>query len=228
MRILVVEDEKSLNRILVKRLELEGYCVDSCLDGENALWYVEMIDFDAIILDVMIPKIDGLEVLKLIRSKQIKTPILILTAKDSIENRVKGLDLGADDYLIKPFAFDELLARIRVMIRKRAGEITNIFKVGDLSLDISSRKVWRGDEEIVLSSKEFEILEYLVRNKGLILSREKIENHIWKFDYSGGSNIIAVYIRYLRKKIDDNYKNKLIHTVRGVGYVLKEMEERNE
>ncbi len=221
MRILVVEDEQSLNRIITKRLEKEGYSVDSCYDGEDALHYVDMGEFDAVILDIMLPKIDGLDVLKSIRAKHMEVPVLFLTARDSIDDRVKGLDLGADDYLVKPFAFDELLARLRVMIRKKAGSYTNILEIADLSVDISSRRVWRGGEEIILSAKEFDILEYMLRNKDIVLSRDKIESHIWNFDYSGGSNIIDVYIRYLRKKIDDTHETKLIHTIRGAGYVLR-------
>lgn len=221
MRILVVEDEQSLNRIITKRLEKEGYSVDSCYDGEEALHYLDMGEFDAVILDIMIPKIDGLSVLKSIREKQLEIPVLFLTARDSIDDRVKGLDAGADDYLIKPFAFDELLARLRVMIRKKAGNVTNIFEIADLTVDINSRRVWRNGDEIMLSAKEFDVLEYLIRNKDIVLSREKIESHIWNFDYSGGSNVIDVYIRYLRKKVDDPYDKKLIHTIRGAGYVLR-------
>ncbi len=222
MRILVVEDEQSLNRIITKRLEKEGYSVDSCYDGEEALHYIDMGEFDAIVLDIMIPKIDGLSVLSAIRAKHLDIPVLFLTARDSIDDRVKGLDQGADDYLVKPFAFDELLARIRVMIRKKAGSYTNILEIADLTVDINSRRVWRAGDEITLSAKEFDVLEYLIRNKDVVLSREKIESHIWNFDYSGGSNVIDVYIRYLRKKIDDPYEKKLIHTIRGVGYVLRE------
>ncbi len=222
MRILVVEDEQSLNRIITKRLEKEGYSVDSCYDGEDALHYIDMGEFDAVILDIMIPKVDGYGVLQAIREKKLDVPVLFLTARDSIDDRVKGLDLGADDYLIKPFAFDELLARLRVMIRKKAGSLTNTLTIADLSIDIKSRRVWRGDDEITLSGKEFDVLEYLMRNKDIVLSRNKIESHIWNFDYSGGSNVIDVYIRYLRKKIDDPYDKKLIHTIRGVGYVLRE------
>ncbi len=222
MRILVVEDEQSLNRIITKRLEKEGYSVDSCYDGEEALHYIDMGEFDAVILDIMIPKLNGLSVLKTIRAKQLEIPVLFLTARDSIDDRVKGLDLGADDYLVKPFAFDELLARLRVMIRKKAGSYTNVLEIADLSVDIASRRVWRGGEEIFLSAKEFDILEYMLRNKDIVLSRNKIEGHIWNFDYSGGSNVIDVYIRYLRKKIDDTHETKLIHTIRGAGYVLRE------
>ena len=222
MRILVVEDEQSLNRIITKRLEKEGYSVDSCCDGEDALAFLDMGEFDAVILDIMIPKIDGFGVLQAIRAKKLEVPVLFLTARDSIDDRVKGLDAGADDYLIKPFAFDELLARLRVMIRKKAGNVTNIFEIADLKVDINSHRVWRNCDEISLSAKEFDVLEYLIRNKDIVLSREKIESHIWNFDYSGGSNVIDVYIRYLRKKIDDPYEKKLIHTIRGAGYVLRE------
>ncbi|HAL63937.1 MAG TPA: DNA-binding response regulator [Clostridiales bacterium] len=222
MRLLVAEDEKDLNRVITKRLEKEGYAVDSCFDGEEALDFIEMGEFDGIILDIMMPKMSGFEVLKTIRSKNNRTPVLFLTAKDSIEDRVQGLDLGAEDYLIKPFAFPELLARIRVMTRKLAGGSTNIFTLADLEIDTKSHTVKRQNEEIVLSAKEYDILLYMMLNKGVVLSREKIENHAWNFDYEGGTNVVDVYIRYLRKKIDDPYEVKLIHTVRGSGYVLKE------
>lgn len=222
MRILVVEDERDLNRVITKRLEKEGYSVDSCFNGEDALDCMETGEFDAVILDIMMPKMDGLEVVRLMRSRQNNTPVLFLTAKDSVADRVRGLDAGAEDYLVKPFAFDELLARIRVLIRKSAGTTTNIITVGDLSIDIASRRVERGGDIISLSSKEFDVLEYMALNKGIVLTREKIENHVWNFDYSGGTNVIDVYIRYLRKKIDDPYENKLIHTIRGKGYVMRE------
>ncbi len=224
MRILVVEDEQSLNRVITKRLEKEGYSVDSCYDGEDALHYLDMGEFDAVILDIMIPKTDGFGVLKEIRARRIEVPVLFLTARDSIDDRVKGLDEGADDYLVKPFAFDELLARLRVMTRRYAGETTNEFCLADLTINVATRCVMRNGDEITLSAKEFDILEYLMRNKGSVLSRDKIESHIWNFDYSGGSNVIDVYIRYLRKKIDDPYAKKLIHTIRGVGYVLREQD----
>ncbi|MBQ9832456.1 MAG: response regulator transcription factor, partial [Clostridia bacterium] len=154
-----------------------------------------------------------------------KTPVLLLTAKDTIEDRVKGLDCGADDYMIKPFAFDELLARIRVMFRRASGSVSNVFTLSDLTVDCDSREVRRGNTQIALSAKEFAVLEYLIRNKGIVLSREKISHHIWNYDYEGSSNVIDVYIRYLRKKIDQDFDKPLIHTVRGVGYVLKVSEE---
>ncbi len=222
MRLLVVEDERDLNRIISKRLEAAGYNVDRCFDGEEALDYIDAGEFDAVIMDIMMPKISGTEVLKIIRSRKNSVPVLLLTAKDSIDDRVAGLDAGADDYLVKPFAFDELLARIRVMTRKTAGGSTNQFTLADLVMDTKKRTVTRAGEEIALSAKEYDILEYMMMNKGTVLSREKIENHAWNFDYCGGTNVVDVYIRYLRKKIDDPYSVKLIHTVRGRGYVLKE------
>ena len=222
MRILIAEDQKDLNRIITKRLSAEGYYVDSCFDGEEALSYIEMAEYDGIILDIMMPKRDGLSVLHSLRKKGIGTPVLFLTARDAVEDRVLGLDSGADDYLVKPFAFDELIARIRAMTRKSAGNSSNIFSVADLVMDTASHTVTRGGKEIALSAKEFSLLEYLLRNKGHVLSRTMIENNLWNFDYSGGTNAVDVYIRYLRKKVDDGFETKLIHTVRGCGYVLKE------
>ena len=221
MRILVAEDEKDLNNVITKRLKKEGYSVDSCFNGEEALEYIDAGEFDAVVLDIMMPKLSGIDVVKAMRNKRNETPVLFLTAKDSVADRVAGLDAGAEDYLIKPFAFDELLARIRVLVRKSAGNTTNVFTAGGLSVDIASGQVCRNGDKITLSAKEFDILEYLIRNKNTILSREKIENHVWNFDYSGGTNVIDVYIRYLRKKIDDPYEDKLIHTIRGKGYVLR-------
>ena len=210
--------------MLEKQLTQAGYSVDTCVDGEEGKYYIENTKYDGVILDVMMPKMDGLTLLKAIRGKHDKTPVILLTAKDSIEDRVKGLDYGADDYLVKPFAFEELLARIRVLTRRRFDNVSNTLKVADLTLDLSSRTVKRGDVGINLSSKEFAILEYFMQNKGTVLSRRLLEEHIWNYDYEGGSNVIDVYIRYLRKKIDDGFEPKLIHTVRGYGYVLKETE----
>lgn len=225
MRILVVEDERDLNRIICKKLKVEGYSVDSCYDGEEALTYIGGANYDIIIMDIMMPKKNGYEVLAQIRKEKIDTPVLFLTAKDGIEDRVKGLDLGADDYIIKPFHFDELMARVRAMIRRNHGSTTNILKIDDLELDCGTRVVKRAGKEIELSAKEFSILEYMMQNQGIVLSREKIEEHIWNYDYQGASNMVDVYIRYLRVKIDKDFNTKLIHTVRGVGYVLKEKGE---
>jgi DNA-binding response regulator trcR len=228
MRILVVEDEKNLNDIIVKKLKLEKYGVDSCFDGKEALDYIFSTDYDAVILDIMLPKLDGFEVLKKIRSQDIKTPVLLLTARDGIDDRVKGLDYGADDYLVKPFAFDELLARIRVMLRRTSNNVNNVFTIADLIVDCDSQTVTRNNNTIKLSAREFTILEYMIRNKEKVLTRDKIEQHIWNYDYEGGTNVIDVYVRYLRKKIDDDYTPKLIHTIRGVGYVLKVEKVENE
>ena len=226
MRILIAEDEKDLNTLLKKRLENQKYSVDACFDGEEAIDYLAVTEYDAVSLDIMMPKQNGLQVLKYIRGQKRHTPVLLLTAKDSIEDRVTGLDAGADDYLVKPFAFDELLARIRVMLRKNSSveTKTNIVTAADLKVDLNTQRVFRGDKEISLSSREFSILRYLCMNKGIVLSREKIEEHIWNYDYAGGSNVVDVYIRYLRKKIDEGFTPKLIHTVRGAGYVLREEE----
>lgn len=221
MRLLIAEDEKGLNQVLVKRLEGEHYTVDACYDGEAALDYIRMTDYDAIILDIMMPKLDGMKVLKQLRGEGIKAPVLLLTARDGIQDRVSGLDCGADDYMVKPFAFDELLARIRVMLRRTSDHVSNRYELADLVVDCEAHRIMRGEQEITLSSKEFSVLEYLIRNKGIVLSREKIETHIWNYDYAGGSNVVDVYIRYLRKKIDEGFEQKLIHTVRGTGYVLR-------
>lgn len=222
MRILIAEDEKSLNRIIAKQLKASGYSVDCAFNGEEAYDLISMTDYDAAVFDVMMPKIDGFALLKKIRNDGNNLPVLFLTARDSIEDRVEGLDIGADDYLVKPFAFEELLARIRVLIRKNSVSNSNIIFVADLTVDISSRKVTRGGKDILLSAKEYELLQYLAVNNGIVLSREKIEDHIWNYDYEGGTNVVDVYIRYLRKKIDEGYDKKLIHTVRGMGYVLRE------
>lgn len=225
MRILVIEDEKNLNDIIVKRLILEKYGVDTCFNGNDALEYIFSTEYDVIVSDIMLPGIDGFEILKRIREKGIKTPVLLLTALDGIEDRVKGLDYGADDYLVKPFAFDELMARIRVLLRRNStngnSNASNIFSIANLTVNCNSHDVFRDDVSIKLSTREFTILEYMIRNKERVLSREQIEQHIWNYDYEGGTNVIDVYIRYLRKKIDKDFEPKLIHTVRGIGYVLK-------
>lgn len=225
MRALVVEDEKYMNRIISKKLKVEGYSVDSCYDGEEALSYIKSTSYDIIIMDIMMPQKNGYEVLKEIRYEGNSVPVLFLTAKDALEDRVKGLDLGADDYLVKPFHFEELMARIRVMIRRSHGKVSNQLQIADLILDVNAHTVKRNNNFIELSAKEFAILEYMMQNAGIVLSREKLETHIWNYDYQGASNMIDVYIRYLRIKIDKDYENKLIHTVRGVGYMIKDKEK---
>lgn len=222
MRILVAEDEKALNRILVKQFTKLGYSVDSCFDGESVFDFLAGATYDAIVLDVMMPKKDGFTVLTEMRQQRISTPVIFLTAKTEISDRVHGLDLGANDYLIKPFSFEELAARVRMITRDSTGNSTNTFTVGDLTVDIKSREVKRAGKRIDLSAREYSILEALIRNAGTVMSREKIESSVWNYDYEGGTNVIDVYIRYLRKKIDDDFDTKLIHTVRGVGYVLRE------
>ena len=222
MRILVAEDEKDLNRLIEKKLAKSGYGVDTAFDGEEALDYVDFAEYDAIILDVMMPKKDGFTVIKEMRSRGISTPVIFLTARDSIEDRVAGLDLGANDYLVKPFSFDELMARVRAMTRMKYGASENVLSVDGLSLNCSTHEVTRDGKGITLSAKEYAMLEFMMRNAGIVLSREKIENHIWNFDYEGGTNVIDVYISYLRRKIDFGFEKKLIRTVRGSGYVIRE------
>lgn len=225
MKILVVEDEKDLNEIITKRLRKAKYTVDACYNGREAVDYIFVGEYDVVLLDVMLPGISGIDVVREIRKKQNKTKILLLTAKDSIEDRVMGLDSGADDYMVKPFAFEELLARIRVMTRRSTNAVSNLYQIADLSVDSEKHIVKRGDVIISLSSKEFSLLEYMIRNQGVVLNRSRIEQNLWDFDYEGGSNVIDVYIRYLRKKIDQSFEPKLIHTVRGAGYVLRVDEE---
>lgn len=221
MKILVVEDEKDLNLLIIKMLKKAGYSADGCCDGREALDYLAGSDYDAILLDVMMPNMNGYELLKKLRDRGDDISILMLTAKDAVEDRVKGLDLGADDYLIKPFSVDELLARIRAMTRKRNGNKTNLMSLEDLTIDISRRTVVRSGQEIQLIPKEFLILEYMMRNQGIVLSRERLENQIWNYEYSGSSNSVDVYMSRLRKKIDAGHEVKLLHTIRGVGWVLK-------
>ena len=224
MRLLIVEDEVNLLNILKKRLEKAHYSVDACENGTEAWDYIRMTPYDGIVLDIMLPGKDGISILKDMRKMGNHTPVLLLTAKDSISDRVNGLDSGADDYLVKPFAFEELLARIRVMLRKHT-EVKpeeEVLSIADLSMDLKTHKVFREGNEIELSSKEFAMLEYLLRNQGKVLSRDQIEQHVWNYDYMGGSNMVDVYIRYLRKKVDETQEKKLIHTVRGAGYVLRE------
>lgn len=222
MRILVVEDERDLNRIIVKRLTAAGYTADACYDGLEALDYLAGAEYDAAVFDVMMPKLDGFSAVRRMREGGDMTPVLFLTARDAVSDRVAGLDLGANDYLVKPFSFDELLARIRAMTRKSAGAATSAFTCGDLTLDEAAHSVTRAGQKIELSAKEFAVLNYLIRNKGAVLSREAIENNVWNYDWEGGTNVVDVYMSYLRRKVDAGFDKKLIHTVRGVGWVLRE------
>lgn len=221
MRILVAEDERDLNNVICNKLRASGYSVDACFNGTDALDYILLNRYDGVLMDIMMPGMDGYEVVRRLREKKDATPVLFLTARDSTEDIVKGLDMGANDYLIKPFSFDELLARIRVMTRNMAS-YTSVYTAADLTVDCTARIVKRGNDIIDLSPKEFALLEYLIVNKGVVLSREDIEDHIYDVDYEGGSNVVNVYIRFLRRKIDEPYEVKLIHTVRGAGYVLRE------
>lgn len=222
MRLLFAEDEADLNRIVCERLTDEGYSVDACHDGEEAMDFIDMAEYDGIILDIMMPKADGFTVLKHLRESGSSTPVLFLTARDAVSDRVKGLDLGADDYLIKPFALEELMARVRALTRRTFNEGDTKLVAGDLVMDVAAHTVTRGGKEILLSAKEYQLLEYLLHNKGIVLSRERIEDHIWNFDYEGGTNVVDVYISYLRKKIDEGHEKKLIKTVRGAGYALRD------
>lgn len=222
MRVLIAEDEHDLNNIITKKLTADGYSVDSCFDGEEAIHILSYTEYDVIILDIMMPKADGFAVLRTLRDSGKSTPVLFLTARDSIDDRVKGLDSGANDYLVKPFAFDELAARLRALTRTAFGVTDNLLTVADLTLNCTTQTVTRGDKTLDLSAKEYALLKYLMHNHETILSREKIENHVWNFDYEGGTNVVDVYISYLRKKIDDGQDVKLIHTIRGRGYVIRE------
>ena len=222
MRILVVEDEKHLNRIISEAVEDEGYSVDSCYNGVEALEYLACADYDVIILDIMMPKMNGLELVRRLRSEGNNTPVLFLTARDAVADRVEGLESGGDYYLTKPFDFQELMAVVRVMTRKYTGNRSNVYTIADLSLDSNTRTVTRAGKNIDLTAKEFSLLEYMMRNKGVVLSREMIENNLWNYDYEGGTNVVDVYVGYLRKKMDTGFSKKLIHTVWGTGWVLKE------
>ena len=227
MKILIVEDEKGIRDLLVKRLK-KHYSVDACEDGESALDYIRVYTYDAIVLDIMLPKIDGIQVLKHIRNAGNDVPVIMLTAKGEIEDRVAGLDAGADDYLIKPFAFDELLARLRVMTRRKASAKQTTLSAGDLILDTVSKTVTRAGNPINLTAKEYMLLEYMMLHPNITLTRNQLEQQAWNSRFEGGSNIIDVYIRYLRKKIDTGYDVKRIKTVYGMGYRLEVQENEKK
>jgi len=221
MRFLVVEDEKKVANFLKKGLEEEYYAVDLAYDGEEALDMVELYDYDLVLLDIMLPKVDGMTVLRRIRKAANSVPVLMLTAKDSIENTVEGLDAGCDDYLTKPFAFSELLARIRSLMRRGRETKPPILEVEDLRLSIHTHEVTRGGRKIDLTAKEYSLLEYFMRNPNRVLTRTMITEHVWDYHFDTDTNIIDVYVNFLRKKIDRDFNVKLIHTIRGVGYMLK-------
>jgi len=222
MRILVVEDEKKVASFIKRGLEEENFAVDLAHDGEEGLYMAEANPYDLILMDVMLPKMDGLTVIKAMREKSIATPVLCLTAKDSVDDIVAGLNIGSDDYLTKPFAFAELIARVRALLRRGTKDRGAEIKYADLRLDPVAHKVWRGEREIDLTAKEYGLLEYFMRNPNQILTRTMIAEHVWDYTFDSFTNIIDVYVNYLRKKVDKDYEKKLIHTVRGMGYILKE------
>jgi two-component system, OmpR family, response regulator len=222
MRILLVEDEKDLAMIIKQGLEEEGYVVDVAHDGEEGLYMAQNFPVDAIILDIMLPLLDGLSVLSALRKKGNMTPVLLLTARDALLDKIKGLDTGADDYLTKPFVFEELLARVRSLLRRKAAVKEAVIRVGDLEINTASHEVKRAGKEITLSAREYALLEYLAYKKDNVVSRTEIVEHIYNEESDMDSNVVDVYINYLRNKIDKDFKKKLIHTVRGAGYMLKE------
>lgn len=221
MRMLVVEDEKDLNSIICSKLVKEGYNVDACYDGQAALDFIEMTEYDGVIMDIMIPHVNGMEVLKTIRANNQQVPVLFLTAKGETQDIVRGLDAGASDYMTKPFEFPEFLARLRVMLRTQGVVNENVIACGSLVVDMNNHKAVRYGRNIDLTVREYAILEYLARNRNIVVTREQIRANIWNIDDDVNSNVVDVYIRYLRRKIDDKYDDKLIQTIRGVGYKLE-------
>jgi heavy metal response regulator len=221
MKILIAEDEKKVAHFVKKGLQEEGYAVDVASNGEDGLTLATETPYDLIILDIYMPKLDGLTVLRRLREEKVRTPVLLLTVRAAIEDKVLGLDSGADDYLTKPFVFQELLARVRALLRRQVEIGTNVLKVGDLSLDPVRRTVTRGTQRIELTLKEFSLLEYFMRHPGRVLTRTMIIEHVWNYDFDNETNVVDVYVNYLRRKIDAGHEPKLIHTVRGVGYVMK-------
>ena len=221
MKILVIEDERDLNRIITKHLKKNNYSVDSCFDGQEALDFISYSEYDLIITDIMMPNVDGYEFIDKLRANKNDTPVIMLTAKDTLEDKIMGLDSGTDDYIVKPFEFDELLARIRVLMRKNYGLATNIIQIEEVTLDLAKKQVTKSGEIIDLTGKEYEVLEYLMKNKGSILSRDQILNHVWDYEYEGASNIVDVIIKNIRKKLDRGEGNTIIYTKRGLGYFVK-------
>jgi two-component system OmpR family response regulator len=220
MRLLIVEDEPKMARVLRRGLEEEGYAIDMSADGVDALHMATENEYDAVILDVMLPELDGVEVCRQMRERGRWAPVLMLTAKDAVTDRVRGLDSGADDYLTKPFSFDELLARLRSLVRRGVRERPVVIRVGPLTMDPARRRVRHSGTDVQLSAKEYALLEYFMRHPGEVLSRTRILEHVWDYNYDGGSNVVDVYVRYLRKKIDEPFGTSLLRTIRGAGYVL--------
>jgi heavy metal response regulator len=225
MRILVVEDDPRIAGFIKKGLTEEQYAVDVCYDGQDGAFWAAANEYDVIILDIMLPKKDGISVCQELRAQGMTTPILMLTAKDTVEDKIRGLDVGADDYLAKPFSFGELLARIRSLLRRSQHYKTQTLKIADLELDPVAHKVTRASQEISLTGKEYALLEYLLRNQGRVMTETNIVEHVWDMNYEPGTNVVNVYIHHLRSKIDKDFATKLIHTIRGVGYVMKETAE---
>ena len=222
MRVLVVEDEPGIAQFIRQGLREAGYAVDVAHDGQEGLDYAFVAEYDVLVLDILLPKLDGLHVLRVLRDRGVKTPVLLLTAKDTVEDRVRGLDVGADDYLVKPFAFPELVARLRALLRRPPLQMDPILRFGDLAMDIARREVRRGGRLIELSPREFTLLEYLMRHPQHVLTRTQLAEHVWNFDFFNDSNVVDVYIGYLRRKIDRGFDRPLLHTVRGVGYRLSD------
>lgn len=227
MRVLIIEDDQAIRRLLVKRLKEENFIVDACGNGEEGLDFALSWDYDCILLDLMLPKVNGLEILQKLRTENINSYIIVISAKDSVKERVTTLNSGADDYLVKPFSMDELIARIRVLFRRSNDLNNNQLIIDDLVMDINSHTVTRAGEDILLSSKEYALLEYLLRNQNQVLTRSQIADNVWGYNFYTDSNIVDVYIRYLRNKIDKDFENKLIHTIRGTGYIMRVNNEKN-
>jgi DNA-binding response OmpR family regulator len=225
MRILLVEDNRRLSHSLKTSLEEEGYAVDAAFDGEEGEDLAGLTPYDVIILDIMLPKKDGLAVCRDLRNRRVKTPILMLTARDTVDDRVAGLDSGADDYLVKPFALNELRARLRALLRRESPDKASVITIGDLTLDPATHLVAREGHPIELTAKEYALLEYFMRNPDRLITREMAESHVWSYDFEGVSNVIDVYVRRLRRKIDDPFSAKLFETVRGAGYRLRRQAE---
>lgn len=221
MRILVVEDEKRIASFIERGLKEQAYSVDLAYDGETGIFQAQVNDYDCIVLDLMLPGKNGIAVCQELRASGNQTPIMMLTAMNSVEDKVRGLDAGADDYLAKPFAFDEFLARIRVLLRRKGGQLSSVLRNEDLELDQRTRKVQRAGKEIELTNKEYALLEYFMQNAGQVVTKTMIAEHVWNEDYDSFTNVIAVYVNYLRKKVDKGFDKQLIHSVRGVGYILK-------